>query len=250
MEGNVYLLARAKLNFIVSTDTEQVVEEFTRPIIKLLLALIGLFVLRFIVTSLPGLGTPIPGTPVTFSILAGAIITLVMIAILVNFGREIEPRISRVLTGPDHLANNLANATKLLIFLIAILIAYDGLEGVIIPFIVPDPGRWTYDILFLLIALVPTGIIAQRIFNNLDDMTEMLTQQVKSATVSDIECSECGEQVRKSLDFCPNCGNELTTGETVPASKATSDSSKCPECGTKVDESMAFCGRCGKSIDD
>ncbi len=233
----------------MSTDSDQVVEEFTRPVIKLILALISLFVLRFIITSLPGLDTPIPDMPITFSLVAGAVITLIMVAIIVNFGREIEPRISRVLTGPQSVTDDLANATKFLVFLLGILIAYDGLSGVIVPFLVPDPGAWIYDIIFLLVALVPTIIVAQRMFNNLDEITDILAEQVKSATVNEVTCSECGNVARASLDFCPNCGNDLADESTSQPDVVEDESpNTCPECSADVDTGMAFCGNCGANL--
>lgn len=230
----------------MSAEKEDVVEELTRPVVKLLLSLIGLFVLRFIITNLPGLGSKIPGTPVTFSTLAGGIITIVMVAIIINFGREIEPRIRNVINGPVEVVADMAIITKLLIYLIAIIIAYDGLSSVALPFLVPDPGAWVYDVIFLLGALVPTVIIAQRMFGNLDELTNLFTQQIKSATVQQSECNECGESVRASLEFCPNCGNDLD--DETEQQPETATMTKCHECGSDLDEEADFCGSCGTEV--
>lgn len=231
----------------MAADKNQVVEELTRPIVKLLLALIALFILRFIVTSLPGLGTEIPGAPITFATLAGGIITLVMVGIILNFGREIDPRIERAISGPEEVVSDFGTITKFLVFLIAIIIAYDGLASLALPFLVPDPGVWVYDVIFLLGALVPTVIIAQRMFENLEAMTDLLTQQVKSATVNEVECHECGETVRSSLDFCPGCGTEVSA-DAEPEPVEEEIENVCPDCGSDVDSSASFCGSCGTAV--
>lgn len=232
----------------MSSSKEDVIEELTRPIIKLVLALVGLFVLRFIITNLPGLDTSIPETPITFATVAGGIITLVMVGIVVNFGREIEPRMVRAIRGPEDVVTALAQATKFVIVLIAIILAYDGVDAMVVPFLVPDPGRWVYDALFLLVALLPTVIIARAIFDNLDEMTDLLTEQVKSATVDQVDCPDCGESVRSSLDFCPSCGEDLADVEVQEDDDDDGPESLCPDCGADVDESAAFCGSCGAGI--
>lgn len=229
----------------MAADRDEVVEELTRPIVKLLLALIGLFILRFIITSLPGLGSDVPGTPITFSTLAAGIITIVMVGIIINFGREIEPRIQRAISGPTDVIDDMSDIVKYIVFLFGIIVAYDGLSSLIIPFLIPDPGIWVYDIIFLLMASIPTVIIAQRMFSNLDDLTDLLTKQVKSATVQETECANCSETVRASLDFCPNCGEEV---EEDAEPKAEHSEGVCPSCDSDIDQSAAFCGSCGSPI--
>lgn len=233
---------------MATSEPNEIVEELTRPIVKLLVALIGLFILRFIVVRLPGLETQIPGdTPITFATLAGTIITLIMVAIVANFGREIEPRLNRAISGPSHVVSELSEVVKMMVFLLAILIAYDGMTGAVIPFVVPDPGRWIYDIFFLLIALIPTAIIAQRIFGNIDEITDVITQQVKSATVNETTCPSCSESVRASLDFCPECGEGLPDQEETTIEE-NSTISTCPDCGADIEKDAAFCGSCGTDI--
>ncbi|MFC6722402.1 double zinc ribbon domain-containing protein [Halovalidus salilacus] len=234
---------------MATSEPDRVVEELTRPVVKLLLALIGLFVLRFIVVRLPGLETQIPGgTAITFATLAAAVITLVMIAIIVNFGRELEPRLNRVLSGPAEVVSDMSEAVKQIVFLVAIFIAYDGMTGVALPFLIPDPGPWVYDIFFLLVALVPTVIIAQRIFGNIDEITDILTQQVKSVTVDKTTCPSCSASVRASLDFCPECGETLPDQKKAVEHDEDSSVSICPECSADVEETAAFCGSCGTEI--
>lgn len=228
----------------MGADTTEVVEELTRPVIKLLLALVGLFVLRFIVTNLPGLGTQIPGTGLTATAVLAAIITLAMVGVLVNFGIEIEPRLQRALSGPQEVITDMAAIVKFLVFLVAIIVAYDGLAVVAVT-LLPIDLVWVYDLVFLLAALVPTALVAQRMFSNLDELTDLLTKQVKSATVQDVNCPDCGESVRSSLDYCPSCGTEVPT----PKPMETDDGiDTCPDCGSDVNRAADFCGSCGTAV--
>lgn len=228
----------------MGADTTEVVEELTRPVIKLLLALVGLFVLRFIVTKLAGLGTQIRGTGLTATAVLAAIITLAMVGVLVNFGIEIEPRLQRALSGPQEVITDMAAIVKFLVFLVAIIVAYDGLAVVAVT-LLPIDLLWVYDLVFLLAALVPTALVAQRMFSNLDELTDLLTKQVKSATVQDVDCPECGETVRSSLDYCPSCGTEVPTPEPVETDESIDT---CPDCGSDVNRAADFCGSCGTAV--
>lgn len=165
-----------------TSDSDEVVEEVTRPVVKLLVTLIGLKILEFIVVRLPNLGASIPDVPITFRAVAVAIVSLIMAGILVNFGREIEPRLERVLPGPDEIVADVAEIVKLLAFLAAVLVVYDRLGGVVVPFL---GDVWIYNVVFLLIALVPTAIVAQRIFGNVEEITDLITEWVKAVTVDE-----------------------------------------------------------------
>lgn len=226
-----------------TTQKDDAVEELTRPVIKLLIGLIGLWILRFIVARLPGVDTRIPETPIVVGHVAFAVITLIMVGIIVNFGREIEPRLNAVLKGPTDVIQDISESVKYIAYILAIVLAYDGLDDVVVPFLFPDPGRIVYDVAFLLAALVPTVIVALRIFSNVDEITDVLTQEVKSATVDQADCPSCTETIRTSQDFCPSCGEDVSD---LGASDGAL--SACPECESDVQPGMEFCGSCGSQI--
>lgn len=56
-------------------------------------------------------------------------------------------------------------------------------------------------------------------------------QTPKKAT---LRCPECGAENDAELNFCEQCGSELTK--------------PCPHCGKPVGAHAAFCGHCGKKI--
>lgn len=241
------------------TQPDDAIEELTRPVIKLLVALVGLFILGFIVQRLPGIETRIPGLELPAGLIASAIISLVMAGVVLNFGRDIEPRLRDVLSGPRDVVRDIAEIAKYLTYIFAIILAYDGLRGTVRQFLIvhgeasfdpnagtleAGPAMFAFDIIFLLLALVPTAIVALRIYNNIDEITDVLTQGIKSATVSEVECPSCSESVRASLEYCPNCG------EAVPDDAGTTgpSTSRCPDCNTDVDPGMEFCGSCGSDL--
>lgn len=49
-----------------------------------------------------------------------------------------------------------------------------------------------------------------------------------------LRCPECGAENDAELNFCEQCGSELTK--------------PCPHCGKPVGAHAAFCGHCGKKI--
>jgi len=89
----------------------------------------------------------------------------------------------------------------------------------------------------------PSAVVAIRMFETLDELTDVLTNQVKSATVSTVECPGCSEEVSSSLEFCPSCGTELPVApEPEPVDDPT-----CGDCGADLDPTADFCGSCGSA---
>lgn len=52
--------------------------------------------------------------------------------------------------------------------------------------------------------------------------------------IATLRCPECGAENDAELNFCEQCGSELTK--------------PCPHCGKPVGAHAAFCGHCGKKI--
>lgn len=234
-----------------TANKEKVVEQLTRPVIKLVIALIALAILRAIVGRLPGLDeASMPGFDyLPLTTVVRSVVVIVMVGIVVNFAREIEPRLRNILSGPPHLVDDGARIAKHLLFLLGLIIAYGGLEGMGRPIFFIELGMEDvyYDYLFLLVALVPAGIISINMYRNLEDITDILTGKVKTATVSTVACPGCRSEVRVSQDFCPDCGESI---DVEPATQQQQDTgpSTCPECDEYVDPDAAFCGSCGADL--
>lgn len=229
---------------MATSQSDELIEELSRPVIKLGVALIALYFLRFIVGFLPGLGAlELPATFISLQDIATAAITAVMVAILVKFAMEMEPKLKSVLSGPTDIVADFVDIVKYLVFLIAIVLAYGGFAGIWygLPLTIP----FLYDLVFFVAAVIPTILIAVKLFTNLDEITDLLTEQVKDAAVDDVTCPGCGETVRASLDFCPDCGEDVTGVEPTGGQSAAST---CPDCESGVEPDMEFCGSCGAEL--
>lgn len=161
----------------MAATKEEIVEEFTKPIAKLIIVALALFVLDFLIGFLPGMTTLIVENPdLTASSAATAILALIGIVYIINFGRKIGPKIEKLLD--TSIVEDIAYFTENLIYLIGIVIAYRALTDVILALI---PLREAfYNFVFLLIALYPTGKIALNIYRNLDRYGDMITEKAVS----------------------------------------------------------------------
>ncbi|MEM1995518.1 MAG: zinc-ribbon domain-containing protein, partial [Thermoplasmatales archaeon] len=70
-----------------------------------------------------------------------------------------------------------------------------------------------------------------------------MTQQIpaggeQSAPRKLKKCPKCQSDVDENAKFCPNCGYDLMSTETI----------KCPYCGKEIPKSSKFCPECGKAI--
>lgn len=157
---------------------------------------------------------------------------------------EIEPKLQSALTGPDEIVGDLVEIVKYLVFLIAIILAYGGFAGIWygLPLTIP----FLYDLAFFVLAVIPTILIAIKLFENIDEITDLLTAEVKDATVDDVTCPSCQEDVRASLDFCPHCGEDVSEAESTGSGGPSG--ATCPECDADVDAGMEFWGKCGADL--
>lgn len=229
----------------MASENSEYVEELSRPVVKLIISIGGLFVVRFVANRLPGTNTGIGNTGLEIGAIIAGVITLAMVGIIVNFGRDFSPRMERALSGPDTVRAAAGDIVKHLAFVVAIIVAYDGLQAAILPFLFPDPGRTGYDIAFLLLALIPTAVIAHRIYVNIDAFTDLTTRKVKDVASSKVRCGGCDEQFRSTLEFCPHCG---TAAAEQGERDATPVEPECPDCGADVDPGASFCGSCGTQV--
>ncbi|SJZ83529.1 Uncharacterized membrane protein YhaH, DUF805 family [Selenihalanaerobacter shriftii] len=90
--------------------------------------------------------------------------------------------------------------------------------------------------------------------NNLNSKEKLALENSK------VECNECGEMVNTEVDFCSNCGNELTSERKQTCYNCDSVIEEyarfcpecgvelvmsCPECETELDPKTKFCSNCG-----
>lgn len=158
------------------TERSEIDYETTRSIGKGFLATLALLSLLSLVWLLPGIDRLIPGTPVTFVAIAGAIVTLAIVALLVYLAPAFATLVRSMLDGPQPVVEDVASIVQLLVVFVAILVAHRGLAPVLVPFL--DGVAWMYDVVFFALAFPPLAILAVRVYTSLDPMADVLAERV------------------------------------------------------------------------
>jgi hypothetical protein len=209
----------------MSSDTDSEMRPFVRPIVKAALALLSLLVIRIFVTVLPGLETTVPSTELTVAQVVSAVIGVLMVGVVAWVGLRVHSAgkgtDSRVIQG-------LARGARLVILLLTVLLLHAVLTPIVTPFLTPQPGVWTFELAFLVIALIPLGLLGYRMVTNLDALTDSIVDSLSGLSnlrgAGGLKASTDGgdDRADDSTTTCDNCGTD------VPA-----DGGFCPACGTQ-----------------
>jgi hypothetical protein len=177
--------------------------ELMKPIIRVVIALICLWVVNLVISKLPGMNAQIPGlSPWNIPVIISAVIATVMIIIVLRFGFTMTPMIEK--TFPKF--PELRTLAMYIIYVIILGIAYGGYRGVVDPVLVDY--TWLYDIVFLAVGLFLVYIIATTFMKSTDKWTEYVFHNVKQATGDVVICPKCGAS-NVSNKFCNKCGFPL-----------------------------------------
>lgn len=161
----------------MASSKEKVVEEFTKPVAKLIIVISALFVINTVLGFLPGMESLIvEDAGLTVANAATAVLTLVGVIYTAKFGRSLNPKIRNVLE--TEIVEDIALFTENLVYLLAIIAAYRSLSGTVLALVPIEPAF--YDFVFLLMALYPTGKIALNIYDNLDGYADLITEKAVS----------------------------------------------------------------------
>ena len=160
------------------TDASAIEYETVRTIGKLVLTTLSLLFLLSLVSLLPGVDRLIPGTPVTFAAVVGAVVTLAIVALLLYLAPALAKLVRSTLEGPTHVVDDVSDIVQLLVVFVAVLVAHRGLEPAIVPLL--GSVTWVYDVVFFAIALPPLSILAARLYVSLDPMAELLADRVST----------------------------------------------------------------------
>lgn len=203
--------------------------EAVKTVVKLLLGMGGLVFLLLLVSFLPGLDRLVPATPITFAGLVIALVTLGIVAVLVYVAPQLETLVQQGFTGDDALATNVAAVVKHLVILLAVLVAYRGLAGAIVPFLAETDSIWADDLSFLVLALIPTALIAIHLYRGLDPAADLLTSKVTTTAAPTVPVEEESES--------DTAGQETTTDESSASEdKTVSSGDEAAEVDTVSDE--------------
>ncbi len=149
----------------LSTDT-------LTPLVREALIVVALVAFVGLGLLLPGTGQDIPGTGIELGHLVVAAGTVGIVGTLIWAGPQIRTAVVDALSGPSRVVEDAASIVRNLVAFAAVLIAHWGLEPVLVPLL---ELPWAYDLGFLLIALVPLGVIAYRLYTSLDPLAAFVT---------------------------------------------------------------------------
>ncbi|MHC3437148.1 hypothetical protein ACYJ1Y_03375 [Natrialbaceae archaeon A-gly3] len=150
--------------------------ETTRQVGKLLLGTLALVVFLSLAWLLPGIGRVVPGTPVTFVAVLGAIVTVAVVSLLLFLAPALASLVRSILEGPEQVVDDVADIVQVLVVFVAIIVAHRGLAAVIVPLL--GGFSWMYDLVFLALAVPPLVIAAARVYVSLDPMAQLLADRV------------------------------------------------------------------------
>lgn len=168
-------------------DPNRLDERTVKPVAKLVVGVAGLFLLWMLVSNLPGIDALVPWTAVTYGAVLGAAITLAIVAVLTHVAVRLEPLLARAIVGSAGVSEGVASIVKQLVLFLAAITAHRGLAPLLVPTLAEVGLVWTYDVLFLILALIPTAIIAYRIYGNVDPIASMLVRRVASSSDTERE---------------------------------------------------------------
>lgn len=146
-----------------------------RPIIRELLLITALIVGMQLGFVLPGTNHPLFDTTVTGDDIILGVGTIGVVASLIHGAPNWKQLIWRIIIAPTDIKDNAGRIGYALVLFIAVLVAHYGFAPMLSP-VVTVP--WLYDLIFLLIALLPLGSIVYRFYEILDPLSAAITTSV------------------------------------------------------------------------
>ncbi len=190
---------------------EQSAAEVYRPVVRLVIALIVVFIIGSVLTSLPMLGDIwLPGMPISITSVISAIFGIILIFLLLNFKRDIVPKVQ----GRWKAFPEMGTVVKMSVLILIILISYDSFAGIILPFLYNF--RWIYPLAFLGLAIIPIYTLGITLYRNVDKTTDLITGRLTEVAEGrenkedmSVKCGNCGIENENTDKFCSNCGTLL-----------------------------------------
>lgn len=216
-----------------------------RKVIGVVIAVIGLLIVRGIVGALPMLknAPSIGNSGVTPLMIAQAILSTLIFIALLRFGAGM----SAVLRA-GYLAFPESGAILNLAVIAAVVAwaygSYSNLSRRLL-----DESYEYYGWIFLLLVLAPIVGIVVLTARNIDTITDLFLRSsrapaAKAAEASVQRCPRCGDTVPEGKKFCAQCGLAVST----PLEPTPVTSSRCPSCGAENAAKAKFCEECGKPL--
>lgn len=211
------------------------VNHLVRRLTSFFITIIILIIVNAIITSLPSMDTLVlKKESITIANIASAVISVIIIGLILVFGKDIAFRIVRIVPSYPE-ANPLINTIAILV---SIIIAYRAFNKILMPFLEKIDLTWLYPVLFLCIAIFPIYKITALLFTSSGKITDLFIGERQTAAAADTSvCRNCGEIVSDSK-FCSRCGKEMVREKA---------NNVCQKCGSTLKPGVKFCANCGTS---
>ena len=191
---------------IIHSSNTSNIQEIVRAFIKLIITFAILYVIRTALLALPGDDVLIPNIPITFSEAGNALLGILMIYVMLRFGREVIPPMENTSTSPS-----LISIVLNLDYILAIGLAYISFLPLVDA--IQPSYMWGYSMILFLICLYPLNRISLTIYRSIDQLTSVISEKlVKSRRETEEElvtCPICGSGNEPNAVFCTNCGVKI-----------------------------------------
>jgi len=148
------------------------------PVVYDLAVLAAMLVVLGLATLLPGGDRSLPGTDLTLHAIVVATGTIAIVLWCLRAAPAVGRFVRSALRGPEPVVADAGRIAGALVVFLAVLVADRGLAGVLVPALARSDIRWTYDVAFLFLALVPVASVANRLRRNLDVVTALVAGEV------------------------------------------------------------------------
>lgn len=165
-----------------STATDAFDRDTVRSASRVAIAALALVGVLYLLTLLPGVDRLVPFTPVTFAAVAGAVVTVAVVALLLFAAPKVAALTRVALHRRDatarveRVAENGGAMAYWLVVLAAVLVAHRGFAGAVVPLL--DGYAWAYDAALLIAALVPLVFLVARLTVTVDPLSELVADRV------------------------------------------------------------------------
>lgn len=217
------------------------------PVLKLVIAAVGLLILQVLVSALPMVREiPVPsGLPLPVLEIVKVVIASVILVLLVNFAFEIEDNLE--ITFPAFPQGGII--VRWSVLLVAVLLAYGTYRILAETFL--GAYVWLYPLVFLGLALVPLVSMVLLSYQHIDKLIGVALTGIQTVSTGgetgrvkgQVRCASCGVVLHPGVKFCRVCGTPASVQETHLKA-----SPQCASCGASLNAGTKFCGDCGAPV--
>jgi len=152
------------------------------------------------------MAAPIPFIPLTFAVIGNVVLGVLMLAIVLRFGREITPPLKNI-SASSPITSVIVNLVYLAAIGIAYVSFYPLVEGFLPDFVL------MYSLVLFVVAVLPIGRISMAFYRSIDTLTYVISKRlVRPRGGADKEqerCPFCGSPLKPDTVFCTNCGAKV-----------------------------------------